>query len=116
VTIFKTPSERGLDFRVPQLAVMVHGELVLFDDPEVLDYPWDLPTAHAAPDDDLLRQLQPLPTRMPTRRTGITTGVSAKRISGTITIRGSGISIRRRNTCARASWKSGRHGGGSSFG
>ena len=23
---------------------MVHGELVLFDDPEVLDYPWDLPS------------------------------------------------------------------------
>ena len=58
VTVFQSPSERGLEFRVPQLAVMVHGELVLFDDPEVLDYPWDLPTAHAAPDDDVLRQLE----------------------------------------------------------
>jgi type III restriction enzyme len=58
VTVFLTPSERGLDFRVPQLAVMVHGELVLFDDPEVLDYPWNLPTAHAAPDTDSLRSLK----------------------------------------------------------
>ncbi|MCF7731541.1 MAG: hypothetical protein K9N23_07630 [Akkermansiaceae bacterium] len=30
VTVFQSPSERGLDFRVPQLAVMAHGELVLF--------------------------------------------------------------------------------------
>ena len=30
MTVFQSPSERGLDFRVPQLAVMVHGELVLF--------------------------------------------------------------------------------------
>ena len=57
VVIFQTPSERGLDFRVPQLAVMVHGELMLFDDPEVLEYPWDLPTAHAAPEPDSLRSL-----------------------------------------------------------
>ena len=57
VVIFQTPSERGLDFRVPQLAVMVHGELVLFDDPEVLEYPWDLPTAHATPEPDSLRSL-----------------------------------------------------------
>jgi len=52
-----TPSQRGLDFRVPQMALMVHGELVLFDDPEVLDYPWDLPTGHAEPDEDALQQL-----------------------------------------------------------
>ena len=58
VEVFRTASERGLDFRVPQLCVMVHGELMLFDDPEVLDYPWDLPIIHAAPDDDSLRQLQ----------------------------------------------------------
>lgn len=46
VTVFQSPSERGLDFRVPQLAVMVHGELVMFDDPELLDYPWDLGLAY----------------------------------------------------------------------
>ena len=49
VQIFRTPSERGIAFRVPQLAVRVHGELQLFDDPEVLDYPWDLPLYAAAP-------------------------------------------------------------------
>lgn len=57
VEVFRTASERGLDFRVPQLCVMVHGELMLFDDPEVLDYPWDLPTGHAEPDAEALRQL-----------------------------------------------------------
>lgn len=53
IQIFTTPSERGLAFRVPQLAVRVHGELQLFDDPEVLDYPWDLPlyAAQPAPDE-----------------------------------------------------------------
>ena len=56
VEIFKTPSERGLAFRVPQLAVRVHGELQLFDDPEVLDYPWDLPAyASTATADELSR-------------------------------------------------------------
>ncbi len=49
VQIFRTPSEMGRDFRVPQLAVLVHGELQLFDDPEVLDYPWDLPVYQAQP-------------------------------------------------------------------
>jgi len=58
VEVFRTASERGLDFRVPQLCVMVHGELMLFDDPEVLDYPWELPTGQAEPDSESLRQLQ----------------------------------------------------------
>ena len=58
VVVFQTPSQRGLDFRVPQMAVMVHGELLLFDDPEVLEYPWNLPTVHAAPDEGSLRSLQ----------------------------------------------------------
>jgi type III restriction enzyme len=49
IEIFKTPSERGVQFAVPQLAVRVHGELQLFDDPEVLDYPWDLPPYMARP-------------------------------------------------------------------
>jgi type III restriction enzyme len=34
---------------VPQLALRIQGELQLFDDPEVLDYPWDLSTYDAAP-------------------------------------------------------------------
>ena len=58
VKVFLTPSQRGLDFRVPQMAVMVHGELVLFDDPEVLEYPWNLPTGHAAPDEESLKSLK----------------------------------------------------------
>ena len=47
VEIFRTPSERGLDFRVPRMALLVNGELQLFDDPEVLDYPWKLPLHEA---------------------------------------------------------------------
>jgi type III restriction enzyme len=49
VEIFRTPSERGLAFTVPRMAVMVNGELQLFDDPEVLDYPWKLPLHEAEP-------------------------------------------------------------------
>jgi type III restriction enzyme len=41
---------------VPQLALRVQGELQLFDDPEVLEYPWDLSPYDAAPTaDDLAR-------------------------------------------------------------
>ncbi|SJM93553.1 Type III restriction enzyme, res subunit [Crenothrix polyspora] len=39
---FQTPVERGESLRVPQLAVYVQGELQLFDDPKMLDYPWDI--------------------------------------------------------------------------
>lgn len=52
VEIFKTPSERSVPFRVPQLAMRVHGELQLFSDPEVLDYPWDLPGGVSYPTTD----------------------------------------------------------------
>lgn len=58
VEIFNTPSERGVLFRVPQLAVKVHGELQLFDDPEVLDYPWDLPIYEATPSEDELSRFR----------------------------------------------------------
>ena len=58
ITIFKTPSEMGREFFVPQLAVWVHGELQLFDDPEVLDYPWELPSYSAAPSGDEMNQLR----------------------------------------------------------
>src|SRR5205823_2838930 len=58
VEIFKTPSERGLLFKVPQLAVKVNGELQLFDDPEVLDYPWDLPVYDSAPTVDELQRFR----------------------------------------------------------
>jgi len=52
IEFFQTPAELGERFRVPQLALRVQGELQLFDDPEVLDYPWDLSTYEAAPTGD----------------------------------------------------------------
>jgi len=58
VQIFKTPSELGVRFRVPQLAVRVNGELQLFDEPEVLDYPWDLPVYAALPTADEINQFK----------------------------------------------------------
>jgi type III restriction enzyme len=47
IEYFETPAELGERFCVPQLALRVQGELQLFDDPEVLDYPWDL-SPHAS--------------------------------------------------------------------
>ena len=57
IEFFQTPAELGERFRVPQLALRVQGELQLFDDPEVLDYPWDLSTYDAAPTGDDLTSL-----------------------------------------------------------
>lgn len=42
IEFFQTPAELGHRFQVPQLTLRVQGELQLFDDPELLDYPWDL--------------------------------------------------------------------------
>lgn len=49
---FQTPAELGEHFRVPQLALWVQGELQLFDDPEILEYPWDLSPHDAVPTAD----------------------------------------------------------------
>ena len=49
IEFFQTPAESGERFRVPQFALRVQGELQLFDDPEVLEYPWDLSIYDAAP-------------------------------------------------------------------
>ena len=49
IEFFQTPAELGELFRVPQLALRVQGELQLFDDPEVLEYPWDLSPYDANP-------------------------------------------------------------------
>ena len=55
IEFFQTPAELGERFRVPQLALRVQGELALFDDPEVLEYPWDLSPFDATPtNEDLL--------------------------------------------------------------
>lgn len=57
IEFFQTPAELGQRFRVPQLALRVHGELALFDDPELLEYPWDLSPYDAAPTADDLTSL-----------------------------------------------------------
>jgi type III restriction enzyme len=57
IEFFQTPAELGERFRVPQLAVRVQGELALFDDPEVLEYPWELSPYDAAPTADDLSKL-----------------------------------------------------------
>jgi type III restriction enzyme len=49
IEFFQTPAELGERFRIPQLALQVQGMLQLFDDPEVLDFPWDLSHYDAAP-------------------------------------------------------------------
>ncbi|MEO8406981.1 MAG: restriction endonuclease subunit R, partial [Oxalobacteraceae bacterium] len=52
IEFFQTPAELGQRFRVPQLALRTQGgqgEFQLFDDPEVLEYPWDLSPYDAAP-------------------------------------------------------------------
>lgn len=57
IEFFQTPAELGERLRVPQLALRVQGELILFDDPEVLEYPWDLSPYDAAPTPDDLKVL-----------------------------------------------------------
>lgn len=62
IEFFQTPAELGEQFRIPQLALRVPGpggseQLQLFDDPEVLEYPWDLSTYPATPTEDELTQL-----------------------------------------------------------
>lgn len=57
IEFFQTPAELGERFLVPQLALRVQGELALFDDPEVLEYPWDLSPYDAAPTADDLSAL-----------------------------------------------------------
>ncbi|MDP2025741.1 DEAD/DEAH box helicase [Sulfuriferula sp.] len=49
IEFFQTPAELGERFRIPQLALRVQGELQLFDDPEVLEYPWDISSYDATP-------------------------------------------------------------------
>ena len=54
---FQTPAETGERLRVPQLALYQQGELQLFDDAEVLEYPWALSDYQAAPTPDDLSAL-----------------------------------------------------------
>ena len=57
VEFFQTPAEQGIRFAVPQMALKLQGELVLFDAPEVLDYPWDLSLYDANPTNAALAAL-----------------------------------------------------------
>jgi type III restriction enzyme len=57
IEFFQTPAEQGIRFAVPQMALKLQGELVLFDDPEVLDYPWDLSLYDANPTNAALAAL-----------------------------------------------------------
>ena len=57
IEFFQTPAEQGIRFAVPQMALKLQGELVLFDDPEVLDYPWDLSLYDANPTSTALAAL-----------------------------------------------------------
>ena len=57
VEFFQTPAELGTRFVVPQMALSMQGELTLFDDPEVLEYPWDLSSYDAAPTAENLAEL-----------------------------------------------------------
>ena len=57
IEFFHTPAELGEPFRVPQLALRMQGELALFDDPEILEYPWNLSTYDAIPTADDLKAL-----------------------------------------------------------
>ncbi|MGH8162420.1 MAG: DEAD/DEAH box helicase [Gammaproteobacteria bacterium] len=49
VEVFNTPAELGERLCVPQMALRMQGDLQLFDDPEVLDYPWELSPYDADP-------------------------------------------------------------------
>jgi type III restriction enzyme len=57
VEMFQTPAELGERLSVPQMALRIQGELQLFDDPEVLEYPWELSPYDADPTE---RQIEAL--------------------------------------------------------
>lgn len=57
IEFFQTPAELGERFCVPQLMLRMQGELQLFDDPEVLEYPWELSPFDATPSTDDLNVL-----------------------------------------------------------
>lgn len=52
-----SPAERGDTLSVPAMALRLQGELQFFDDPEVLDYPFDLSSYDASPTSGELESL-----------------------------------------------------------
>jgi type III restriction enzyme len=57
ITFIQSPSERGETISVPQLAVYIQGELKLFDETEMLDYPWNLSLLDTTPTADEISKL-----------------------------------------------------------
>lgn len=57
VQVFTTPSELGKAFFVPQMEVWLDDELRLFDEPEAIDYPWELPLYRSTPTTEQVGQL-----------------------------------------------------------
>lgn len=57
IEFFRTPAELNIPLTVPQIALLVQGELQLFDDDEALDYKFELSTYDAAPSQDDLSAL-----------------------------------------------------------
>jgi len=55
---FQTPAERGIKLRIPQLAIYWQQELQLFDDPQMLDYPWDLSRYPAKPSENEINRIR----------------------------------------------------------
>ena len=60
VEFFQTPAELGVRFAVPQMMLNVQGDLMLFDDAEVLNYEWELSPYDAAPTPEHLKLLDAL--------------------------------------------------------
>ncbi len=57
VEVRLSPAETGEVLSIPAMALWTQGELQFFDDPEVLDYPFDLSGYRAHPTQDDLRAL-----------------------------------------------------------
>lgn len=57
VEVRLSPAERGERLSVPAMGLRVQGELQFFDDPEVLDYPFNLSGYDAYPSQDELQAL-----------------------------------------------------------
>ena len=58
IEFFQTPAEKGIPFEIPQLALIIQGELELFDDVELLGYPWDLSVYDAKPSFEEMERLE----------------------------------------------------------
>ena len=58
VVFFQTPAEEGIPFKIPQLVLMIQGDFELFDDVELLDYPWDLSVYDAKPSYQEMERLE----------------------------------------------------------